>query len=208
MTLDPINILDIPYHSTSSEIRRRYKKLSLKVHPDKVPESKKELAKEAFFKLGKAYKDLLDDEKRKDLNEIVNFAKKFLEKKYSSAKKKSITDFTGEKDKDLKREVAKILIDRAWKNRMIKKMSEKYDERAAKEREEWKNDQKEKSDHQRKWVEDRSKRVNSWKKFKANVKKTSRRKVVKGVGHRVKSKKQENGKDENKIKFKKFNRRV
>lgn len=63
-TKDLYDILQISKTSTNGEIKKSYRRLSLLVHPDRVPEEEKENATEKFKILCKAYSILSDDEKR------------------------------------------------------------------------------------------------------------------------------------------------
>lgn len=60
-TKDYYNVLQVPRDSSEQEIRRAYKKLSLKVHPDK---NRAPGADEAFKKVSQAMMCLTDEEKR------------------------------------------------------------------------------------------------------------------------------------------------
>ena len=53
----------------SSTVKRAYHKMSLKVHPDRVPEKEKKTATERFQVLGKVYSILSDEESRKVYDE-------------------------------------------------------------------------------------------------------------------------------------------
>ena len=59
---DYYEILGIGKDADNREIRKAFKKLALKYHPDK---SKEENAQETFLKINKAYETLKDEEKRK-----------------------------------------------------------------------------------------------------------------------------------------------
>jgi len=59
---DYYDILQVKRHSTKQEIRKSYKKLSRKYHPDKNPGNKE--AEEKFLKITEAYEVLMDDQKR------------------------------------------------------------------------------------------------------------------------------------------------
>lgn len=62
---DPYAILDILLSASEREVKSRYRKLSLKFHPDKLPKDLTEAAKEemeaSFIKINQAYKALTDE---------------------------------------------------------------------------------------------------------------------------------------------------
>ena len=58
-------ILEIPKNSNLTTIRRAYKKLALKYHPDKNPDNKEESEKK-FKEISEAYQVLSDENKRKN----------------------------------------------------------------------------------------------------------------------------------------------
>ncbi len=60
---DYYQILDVPRSATSEEIKKAYRRLALKYHPDKNPGDKK--AEERFKELTEAYQVLSDEKKRK-----------------------------------------------------------------------------------------------------------------------------------------------
>ena len=57
------DILQVPKNSTNEEIKKSYRKLAMKWHPDKNPENKEEAATK-FQEIGEAYDVLNDLEKR------------------------------------------------------------------------------------------------------------------------------------------------
>ncbi|KZV63236.1 hypothetical protein PENSPDRAFT_657466 [Peniophora sp. CONT] len=69
---DPYEILGLRMGSTEKEIKKHYKKMSLKFHPDKVKLAVNQTIEEVssyFVDLTKAYKSLTDPEIRKNLEE-------------------------------------------------------------------------------------------------------------------------------------------
>lgn len=52
---DPYQILDLPLKANATEIKSKYRRLSLKYHPDKNPGTRRE-AEKKFDQVAKAYK--------------------------------------------------------------------------------------------------------------------------------------------------------
>lgn len=69
---DPYEVLGIPYGSGEEEIRKQYRLLSLKFHPDRVAEDEKEAAEARFVDISKAYKALTDEDIRRNYEETGN----------------------------------------------------------------------------------------------------------------------------------------
>ena len=55
-------MLGVEKGSSADELKKAYRKLALKYHPDKNPDDKD--AEEKFKELGEAYEVLMDDQKR------------------------------------------------------------------------------------------------------------------------------------------------
>lgn len=64
----PYDVIGANHNMSAENIKKRYWKLSLFVHPDKCPHPQ---AHQAFIKLNKAFKELQDTEKRKALDEKI-----------------------------------------------------------------------------------------------------------------------------------------
>ena len=62
---DYYEVLGVPKDATEEQIRKAYKKLAIKWHPDKNPDNRKE-AEEKFKEIGEAYSVLSDPKKRNE----------------------------------------------------------------------------------------------------------------------------------------------
>ncbi len=58
-------ILGVPRDASPEEIKRAYRRLALKYHPDRVPPEKKKETEEKFKEISEAYEVLMDPEKRR-----------------------------------------------------------------------------------------------------------------------------------------------
>lgn len=77
--LNPFQVLQIDPYASIEEIKRKYRKLSTYVHPDKNPNDK-ERAEIAFEAVNRAYKMLEDEKERKQCLEVVDEAREQVEK--------------------------------------------------------------------------------------------------------------------------------
>lgn len=68
---DPHTILDVPFSATEKEIKSKYRKLTLKFHPDKIAKDASESVRKemeaAFIRINLAYKALTDDATKENL---------------------------------------------------------------------------------------------------------------------------------------------
>ncbi|KAI1485068.1 DnaJ domain-containing protein [Biscogniauxia mediterranea] len=67
--IDPYEVLGLERSATPDQVKSAYRKLALKNHPDKVPESQKEKAHETFQSIAFAYAVLSDPARRKRYDE-------------------------------------------------------------------------------------------------------------------------------------------
>lgn len=64
-SINPYEVLGIPSTSSAAEIRTAYRRLALRVHPDKVPPEDRDAANKSFQELAFAYAVLSDEARRK-----------------------------------------------------------------------------------------------------------------------------------------------
>ena len=75
---NPYEVLEVGYEASDVELKRKYRLLSILVHPDK---NKHERAKDAFHTLEKAYKTLADPEKRRMYQRVMREARERVEER-------------------------------------------------------------------------------------------------------------------------------
>lgn len=61
---DFYSLLGVDKSASKEEIKHAFKRMSLKYHPDKVPEDEKDAAMKKFAAISNAYEILMDDNKR------------------------------------------------------------------------------------------------------------------------------------------------
>lgn len=71
---DYYSVLEVPKNASQDEIKKAYRKLALKWHPDRVEEPKKKEAEEKFKEISEAYAVLSDPEKRKQYDQFGHSA--------------------------------------------------------------------------------------------------------------------------------------
>ena len=74
--INPYDVLEIGYEASEVEIKKKYKMLSMLVHPDK---NKHEKAAQAFNTVEKAYKELMDADRRRTYQRVMREAKERVE---------------------------------------------------------------------------------------------------------------------------------
>ena len=190
--LNPYDILHISKQNDAeaSEIRRAFRQVSLLVHPDKCPH---EHAKQAFELVNKAYKDLQDEELKKDVDATLEHAKGELRRErknllkgdnaYLAAaalKRGGAEDLEKEYEssqgfqEEWRKKAQELLTQLEWRrrqlNKRIKGEEQRMDESEKKNAQELKNKRAKKKD----WEKGREKRVSSWRDFATNQKKNKK----------------------------------
>ncbi|XP_040193969.1 dnaJ homolog subfamily C member 8 isoform X1 [Rana temporaria] len=176
--LNPFEVLQLDPEATDEELKKRFRQLSILVHPDKNQDDP-ERAQKAFEAVDKAYKLLLEGEQKKRALDVIQAGQEYVE------------HIVKEKKKQLKKEGKSVLVDeddpevfkQAVYKQTMKLFAEleiKRKERETKDMHERKRQREgeieaeEKAKRDREWQrnfeESRDGRVDSWRNFQAHAK--------------------------------------
>ncbi|AED92980.1 Chaperone DnaJ-domain superfamily protein [Arabidopsis thaliana] len=167
--LNPFEHLNLSFDSSTDDVKRQYRKISLMVHPDKC---KHPQAQEAFGALAKAQQLLLNDQERDYILTQVHAAKEELKMK----RKKQLKKDTASKIKSLVDEGKHEHIyeqSEEFQKELKLKISEE-EGRLKKDEAEQKEIWKKKREHEEQWEGTREKRVSSWRDFQKAGKKAKK----------------------------------
>jgi len=181
--LNPYEILDISEEATPEEIKKKYRQLSLFIHPDKTPHAH---APDAFDLLKKAESELSDKAKREEIDAVINQARAVLLKSLllptttadSDARLKNLTPPWRQQ---LLAKVKEFLIDEEVRRRKAIKMNLANEGLEARKKEEEVTARKRKAEDDVRWEENREQRVDSWRSF-ANTKSKKKKSKIAILG--------------------------
>ncbi|KAF8653606.1 hypothetical protein AX16_003850 [Volvariella volvacea WC 439] len=178
--LNSYDILDIDESSTPEDIKRRYRQLSLFIHPDKCPHAR---APEAFDILKKAEQDLSDKTKREELDAIINQARTSLLKGLglpttTTNSDPKLQDLNPSFKVSLRAQTKQMLIDEELRRRKAIKMNLANEGLEARKKDEEVAAKKRKAEEDKAWEERREQRVDSWRTFTSNSKKKKKTKAT------------------------------
>ncbi|XP_036432855.1 dnaJ homolog subfamily C member 8 [Colossoma macropomum] len=176
--LNPFEVLQIDPDATDEELKKRFRQLSILVHPDKNQDDP-DRAQQAFEAVDKAYKLLLDTEQKKRIIDVVHAGKEYVEHMMSQKKKQLKKDG---KPTIIEEDDPEVFRQAVYKQTMklFAELEIKRKEREAKEMHERKRQREEeietqeKAKREREWQknfeETRDGRVDSWRNFQAKGK--------------------------------------
>jgi len=178
--LNPYDILDIQETATGEEIKRKYRQISLFIHPDKCPH---ERAPEAFDILKKAESELSDKDKREELDAVINQARLLV------LKALQLPTSTTDSDPNLygldpsfkvrlRAQSKQLLIDEEVRRRKAVKMNLANEGLEARKKDEEVAQRKRKAEEDKTWEETREQRVDSWRNFSNTSKKKKKTKTA------------------------------
>ncbi|KAF5153077.1 DnaJ domain protein [Theileria parva strain Muguga] len=170
----PYQVLQLKPDATEEDIKQRYHKLSLLVHPDKCKHDK---APQAFQVLKDAYNEIKKVDIREKYKEIYEDARKIVYKRhkikldttqlelYSMGRDVDLKSFEGEIEKECVNILNKQQERREYAENCIK-ANIQYEKNIQSN---LMNLEKEKLQHQVEWDKTRDLRVNSWKSFQSKM---------------------------------------
>ena len=188
---NPFDQLGVTPEMSNDEIRRTFRKLSLKVHPDRCH---CEGATEAAMALSKALAVVQDSEQRKPYVELTIRARQKVRDDWERAGRAWRTRISADGDEDdekqwkedeeyqyeVKRAVHTMILQIEDRQAAMKKVAE-IEEKQAKEAME-QEEEREKQEHERdrKWEKQRDLRVNDWRAFQKQMKQPPNKKARTG----------------------------
>lgn len=181
--LNPFDVLQILPDTSTDEVRKKYRKLSILVHPDKNPNDK-EKAQKAFDAVKKSWETLNSEKEREECLGVVEDAKNRLEEKLKLKRKKLKkeglpTDIPEDEaytyQRELHKETCKLFADlavvreemnmRQMNERNRQRQQEIQQQEQAKLKKEW----------DKNYEESREERVSSWQDFQKTGKKKAKK---------------------------------
>ncbi|KAM7360480.1 dnaJ homolog subfamily C member 8 [Cochliomyia hominivorax] len=190
--LNPFEVLQIEPEATLEQIKKRYRQLSILVHPDKNQDDK-ERAQKAFDIINRAWKTLENDLGRKKCLEVYEEAKErtdhMIAEKRKKIKKENRCFETIPEDDPVKYKhaiyvmVMKLFADMERRRQQLDQRDQ--EERKRKREAEIEEEEKRKADKewQKNFEESRQSRVNSWHDFQSgkSAKKAKKQKRMHGM---------------------------
>ncbi|PFH52928.1 hypothetical protein AMATHDRAFT_138681 [Amanita thiersii Skay4041] len=182
--LNPYDVLDIGEIASPEDIKKKYKQISLFIHPDKCPHAR---APEAFDLLKKAESELSDKAKREELDAVINQARILV------LKSLQLPTSTPDGDPKLKNldlpfkarlrtQSKELLIEEELRRRKAIKMNLANEGLEAKKKDEELAAKKRKAEDDKLWEENREQRVDSWRSFANQTAKKKKKTKVAVLG--------------------------
>uniref|UniRef100_A0A8P4KH88 DnaJ homolog subfamily C member 8 n=1 Tax=Dicentrarchus labrax TaxID=13489 RepID=A0A8P4KH88_DICLA len=169
--LNPFEVLQIDPEATDDELKKRFRALSILVHPDKN-QGDPDRAQKAFEAVDKAYKLLLEPEQKKRALDVIHAGKEYVEHMVSEKKKQLKKDG---KSMDVEEDDPEVFRQAVYKQTM-----KLFAEHAVYLQSEEEIEAAEKAKREREWQknfeETRDGRVDSWRTFQAKGKKSKEKK--------------------------------
>jgi tetratricopeptide (TPR) repeat protein len=156
--LNPFHVLDISHTASEDDISRRYKALSLLLHPDKNPS-----AKEAYDEVQRAKSQLDNEDKSRHIRQLIE----------EGLKKGAAECRKGENLKEAhSKAVQRIFAELEYKRREIEKRQRQQEQREREQEQEEAHKEKKSREFDKNWRDDTrvEKRIGSWRGFQKKKK--------------------------------------
>lgn len=172
--LNPYDVLEVPLEGTTATIQRTYRKKSLLIHPDKIKsESLRPRAIEAFDLLKKASTHLLDEDRRRNLDETVLSAKfsvlrdelRLPTHLSSDSEQIRALNLNPSFEERVRKQTRELMIDDEVRKRKLLKMQHAMEGEEQRKKEAELNERKRKAEEKVQWEETRDERVKGWRAF-------------------------------------------
>ncbi|KAF9485167.1 DnaJ-domain-containing protein [Pholiota conissans] len=178
--LNAYDILDIDETATSEEIKKKYRQISLFIHPDKCPHAR---APEAFDILKKAESELSDKAQREELDAVINQARTLVLKALNlptttPSDDPKVQGLDPSFKVRLRAQSKLLLIDEEVRRRKAIKMNLANEGLEARKKDEEVAQRKRKAEDDKSWEDNREQRVDSWRTFASSSKKKKKTKTV------------------------------
>lgn len=178
--LNPYEILDIDETAKPEEIKKKYRQLSLFIHPDKTPHAR---APDAFDLLKKAESELSDEAKREELDAVIKQARVTLLKGMNlpttlEDNDPKLKNLTPPWKQQLRAKSKELLIEEEVRRRKAIKMNLANEGLEARKKEEEVMARKRKAEEEASWEAGREQRVGSWRNFTSSKNKKKKQKVA------------------------------
>jgi tetratricopeptide (TPR) repeat protein len=167
--LNPFYVLDLPHTATTEEIQRRYKALSLLLHPDKNQNQDETKVQLAYDEVLKAKAILIDDmDKANHTRQLIEEGRKQGEKDF----KNSGNTTTASLEEFQTKAVQRIFAEIEYKRRQVLERQRELELRERQQQEEVVNKQKVDRQFDKQWRETNrvDKRVGDWRGFQKKKK--------------------------------------
>ncbi|KAI0034248.1 DnaJ-domain-containing protein [Vararia minispora EC-137] len=177
--LNPYDILDLDESAKPEDVKKKYRQLSLFIHPDKTPHAR---APEAFDILKKAESELSDAAKREELDATIKQARILVLREHglpqtAPVDHPKLDNLNPPFKEQLRLKSKELLIEEELRRRKAIKMNLANEGFEARKKEEEVTAKKRKAEDDANWEANREQRVDSWRSFSKAGKKKKKQKV-------------------------------
>ena len=176
--VNPYDILEVGAEASEEEIKKKFRMLSILVHPDKCRHEK---ASDAFHLLEQAYKQLLDADKRRIFQRVMREAKERVEyeRKKENARRQTVgLDPLPEETFNIEvQNMCKQLFEEIEERKQhFERLDAAYKRKKRTEAEKAKVQEEILKEDLKAWEDGREKRVESWRTFSEKKARTEKKK--------------------------------